>query len=540
MRQFDQIIIGQGIAGSALAWQFHWRGLHVAIIDRCEEVTASKIASGLISPITGKRNAVSWRFAAFWEAAEPFYRRVEETTQERLLRQQPMLKVLTESSALDSPSLVPFKQGTEQLAEPLNANLDAAILSPAAKLDVPAYLLATRDYFARRGCFFEADVDPAEDVALVKDGVELTPLQLSAKQFVFCQGIAAHVNPWLDQVTFEPAKGEILTIDCPSLAEDRVVHGDVWLAPAKDHRFQVGATYEHAFENDQPSKAGREELLQKLSELLPNNSAAHEACPYEIVDHQAAVRPVVRGRQPLIGIDRTEPRIAHMNGLGSKGALQSPLLAKQLVRQILDGANIDHDFWLYRTTEEKSPKKLTVLAHELVAEAIAPGDFVVDATAGNGYDTLFLANQVGPTGRVMGIDLQPTAIERTAGRIATAGVTNVSLHVDSHDRLSQLVPTEFQGQVAAVMFNLGYLPRGDKTVITATESTIEAVFQSLEMLKSGGVVSIMAYTGHDGGLSETLAVQELIESLSKDQFRCFSPTPNKTDGAPRLFLITKQ
>ena len=109
MQEFDYIIIGQGIAGSTLAWQLRWRDKRVAIVDRNEGGTASKIASGLISPITGQRNAVSWRFEDFWPVAKSFYERVETETQKRVLRCEPMLKLISNDSKFDNPQLSKFR-----------------------------------------------------------------------------------------------------------------------------------------------------------------------------------------------------------------------------------------------------------------------------------------------------------------------------------------------------------------------------------------------------------------------------------------------
>lgn len=153
---------------------------------------------------------------------------------------------------------------------------------------------------------------------------------------------------------------------------------------------------------------------------------------------------------------------------------------------------------------------LTRKAHELIASVVGPGDVVVDATTGNGHDTLFLAGCVGPEGKVIGFDVQQKALDETRFRLLSEGVgdSNVALHCESHDQLAKHVVRE---RIAAVVFNLGYLPGADKELITQAETTLDALSQSVTCLRKGGLLSVMCYPGHAGGDSEALAVQQWMD-----------------------------
>ncbi|MFS0574806.1 class I SAM-dependent methyltransferase [Sporosarcina sp. 179-K 3D1 HS] len=148
-------------------------------------------------------------------------------------------------------------------------------------------------------------------------------------------------------------------------------------------------------------------------------------------------------------------------------------------------------------------------AKRLLAETILPGETVVDATAGNGNDTLFLAEQVGEEGHVFAFDIQQAALDATKKRLS--GLNNrVSLILDSHANVSEYV----EGPVGGAIFNLGYLPYSeDLSVITKPKTTIEAIHQLLGMLKKGGIIAVSVYEGHEGGKEERDALLAYVKTL---------------------------
>lgn len=155
---------------------------------------------------------------------------------------------------------------------------------------------------------------------------------------------------------------------------------------------------------------------------------------------------------------------------------------------------------------------LTRLAHQLLAAHIEAGDSVVDATAGNGHDTLFLACQVGPAGQVHAFDIQQQALDNTRARLQQAGCpTPVYLHHASHAQMQTWIPAELHGRIAAITFNLGYLPGSDHATVTRRDTTLAALAQSLDLLRPGGLLSVLAYRGHPGGQEEALGVETWLE-----------------------------
>ena len=147
----------------------------------------------------------------------------------------------------------------------------------------------------------------------------------------------------------------------------------------------------------------------------------------------------------------------------------------------------------------------------LLSEHVKPGDTVIDATAGNGHDTLLLAKLVGPTGSVISIDSHPQAIESTRQRLdSEGGFPQVSLHSICHSELDRLAAPE---SVSAIIFNLGYLPGAGRDSATSPEKTVPALIAARSLLKPGGMLAAVCYTGHSGGKEEATAVESFFENL---------------------------
>lgn len=178
------------------------------------------------------------------------------------------------------------------------------------------------------------------------------------------------------------------------------------------------------------------------------------------------------------------------------------------------------------------------LAADVMQQVIRPGDHVIDATMGNGHDTQFLAELVGPDGLVDAFDIQPDAVRSTEARLRDAGLlARCRLHCAGHEHLAELVDTP----VRAVMFNLGWLPGGDKQVTTLWPTTETAIRAALGLLQPGGTLTVCAYPGHAEGAKERDRLAEMFASLRPQEFNALHQRfLNAGDGAPECFVIQKQ
>ena len=173
--------------------------------------------------------------------------------------------------------------------------------------------------------------------------------------------------------------------------------------------------------------------------------------------------------------------------------------------------------------------RLTDVAHDAVRSVLRPGDLAVDATAGNGHDTVFLA-----TGRVIAFDIQPAAISVTRERLRSAGCERqVELVEACHSMLGDVLADDIE--LHAAMFNLGYLPGSDKRAITSTATTLSAVAACLARLSRRGIVSVMAYRGHPGGEEEAASIARLMDDLDATRFSV--ERFEATGTGPLLWLV---
>ncbi|MDG0808311.1 tRNA (mnm(5)s(2)U34)-methyltransferase [Cohnella rhizosphaerae] len=195
------------------------------------------------------------------------------------------------------------------------------------------------------------------------------------------------------------------------------------------------------------------------------------------------------------------------------------------------------------------------MAQRLAAERIAPGATVVDATAGGGVDTLFLARTVGPGGRVYAFDVQEAALARTKKRLleaaeadggAALALGEVTLLHAGHEEMAAHVPAEAHGRVGAVMFNLGYLPRGADAsavagpIITKPDTTLTALDAAIRLLAPGGIATIAVYPGHEGGQDEATAVGAWIDVLPDEAVQALLYRFPKRAGSPYLYALEKK
>lgn len=186
--------------------------------------------------------------------------------------------------------------------------------------------------------------------------------------------------------------------------------------------------------------------------------------------------------------------------------------------------------------------KTTELAMAVTCQYISEGDFVIDATCGNGNDTLVLAGAVGQTGKVLAIDIQETAINNTKKLLAQNNVFVTKCVQDSFENLGHIASVHFAGEeVAAVVFNLGYLPGGDKTLTTVTDASLNAIKQALDVIKVGGIVTVVLYCGHEAGKKEKQAVLEFAKELDSREFHVvYTNMLNQRKDPPEVMWITKK
>ena len=554
------LIVGQGLAGSALAWACHWQGDQVCLMNSPDRHAASQVAAGLVMPVSGRKFTTAEAFQQRLQQARQFYGRVSQEVKTEPLFSE--MKVLRRFQG-DAERLFFLRERYESVRDLVQLQVAAdgceiGFVMPVWKLNVASYLEKTRQYFQKRGQFLAAELEIGTDVVPGTDAVSLPRLGMSVDRLYLCLGAAGgeQANVWYPGVPDHPLRGEILEILSIPTAEAAVGAGD-WAGVVDDHwlvplegctgRFLVGATYDRERVQlrqgdwDGTTAAGRAELEQSAERLL--RAGALGSGVAAVTGQRAGIRAGTRRRQVIAEHHEVYKRIGILNGLGSHGTLAAPAAAMSLLQRFeadlqclkQKGAGMQGETAVRRRSD------LTEKAQTIVRRAVVAGDRLLDATAGNGQDTLFLARTFGPQ-RVLAVDLQQQAIEKTGVLLAQHGIAGVGLvcgdHAQELERLVEQSVDAGMGDFGAVMFNLGYLPGGDHTLVTRADTTIRALTAARSLLRAGGVLTVLCYRGHDGGMEEYAAVYE----DSRQQQQCVvdvieTGTGNST--APVLFVYRK-
>jgi glycine oxidase len=334
---WDVIVVGQGLAGTTLAWHLILAGQRVLIVDREDAITSSKIAAGLITPITGMRLALSWRGDEFLNVARTFYRLIEARTGQTFFHERTAVRLFKSEAEREQWArrlLQPGVQDCLERPQPPTV-LDADIADSrgggfqmrAAQLDVAAYLDASRQAVP----YAPMTLDWARDVSIGDDGIGVQDQR--ARTVIACEGFAATRNPYFSWVPFQAAKGDILTVRFQRPLPPQCLHRGIWVAPTREPDvFRVGSTYDRVTLDQIPNRLARHELERELAAFL--------RIPFTVLDHQAAVRPIIQESKALIGLHPAHARLGFFNGLGSKGSLHAPWFAQCLTAFLVHGTPI--------------------------------------------------------------------------------------------------------------------------------------------------------------------------------------------------------
>lgn len=306
-------IVGQGLAGTCLAWELWKRGEDFTVLDRGAG-GSSRVAAGMVNPITGKNFEPSWRIAEFQPDALEFYAEVESRIGRKVWHPFPVLRLAGSEkewrkivSKLDAPDAMPWVVG--EVAAPVGW-VGAVEVRGGGRLDTRAFMDGSRDFFAKLGCHRIGDVSADQ----------------TGPGTIRCDGAAGLMSG-----RYGPhrcAKGEILTIRADGWDGTRIrIGAGGWLVPLGDGVFKVGSTYEWEELDERPTDEGRARVVEIAGRLGGGD--------FDVIGHEAGVRPILRRSQPLIGPLADGGWM--FNALGSKGSLYAPGMAARLAKWMLDG-----------------------------------------------------------------------------------------------------------------------------------------------------------------------------------------------------------
>ena len=345
-RHFNILIIGQGLAGSLLAWKMIQQGLSVLVIDNHHHHSASKVAAGIINPITGHRSNLSNDFVQYMSVAKTSYRQLQKTFDQPFLfntQQQRLLKnqgqqhyYLKRLEQTDYADFVTALKTTENSSHPFKASeFGVANIKETFRVDVKALLNVIKAWLIAQNSYVQEKIDYADIVS--KDeyvNIENNAFACTAENIIFCEGYQAINNPWFKQLPFKLAKGEILTLQVAK-PQTAMLNWGHWLLPLlpKTTTAFLGANYAW---ND-TSETCNADVAQDLLDSLEKNT--HISA--KVIAHQSGIRPSTINRKPLIGVHPDHSRLFCFNGFGSKGCLLIPYYAEQFTQHFSKGVALE-------------------------------------------------------------------------------------------------------------------------------------------------------------------------------------------------------
>jgi len=331
----DVIIVGQGLAGTALAWTLLEREISVLIADAGLD-GASRVAAGLVTPVTGQALRARPTFPEEIAVAAAHYKSVESAVGQTLWHARPSLRIAQNAAQAQrlAQRLLEPSSGLSSISAPPPPGLRdveaCGLMTHAARLDVAAYVTLSAEEFRRRVLLRAARADPA-DVTIKADG-HVEAAGLRGRHRVWGRGFQDYDHPWRPAGALSPAKGEIIDIAIRGWQEPRTVHsGGHWLLPRDAAgSCSFGATYDHADLDPRPTTAARQRLKEQLAGLIH--------LPFDVTGQRAGIRPIGARRQPVTGPHPVHKQILTLNGLGSKGVLWAPAEAAKLCAMIMNAA----------------------------------------------------------------------------------------------------------------------------------------------------------------------------------------------------------
>jgi len=351
------IIVGFGLAGFHYALELHKHKKDFLIISN-EREGASKNAGGVFNPTVLKRYTMSWRGEEFFDQAISTYSLFEEKYNTNVFQKIPINYYFNQLSDHNNWTVAANRVGLNRFLSPLinfdankglNANFGYAKLQHVGKLDISKTLEEFKKTLDSNS-FSQKKFDYSE-LKFLNKNVEYKGVK--AKYVIFCEGFKLSKNPWFSYLPLEGSKGEFLHIRSKVLSQKLIIKAGLFIVPIEKDLFWVGANFDRKDKTSKPTKSGKDWILKKLKNLLD--------CPFEIVDHKAAIRPTVKDRRPLLGVHPKEKNLYIFNGLGSRGVLMGPSLAKWMYKFVVEKKKLYPELAIDRfETYFSNPKNIDV------------------------------------------------------------------------------------------------------------------------------------------------------------------------------------
>lgn len=347
----DVLIVGQGLAGSLLAWELMRQQMRVIVIDTGSE-NASKVAAGLLNPVTGQRLVKSTDIEYLLPAALDCYQLCAREFKQDFFVPMPMLRILKNAreqqsaqQRLQQAEYQAFLRECHDVPSALIAGFAVLQQQQTGYLKTRTLLKKLQDFFVAHESYRQTRLD-YQDISLQPN---LNWLDIKPQHIVFCEGHHGRQNPWFGGLPFQPAKGEILSCQTDTNCPNLILNFGYWLIPHGTNHFRIGATFQPGQTDTTPTEQAKQSLLQALLAVYPGLESI------EVLAHQVGIRPTTLDKQPFVGSHPRQTNLHIFNGFGAKGSLSIPWYARQFVTALKQQSNTPSNGHVQRYYETHFP-----------------------------------------------------------------------------------------------------------------------------------------------------------------------------------------
>jgi len=336
--QIDILIVGQGICGTMLSWFLNKAGKSFLVIDDNNANTPSKVAAGIINPVTGRRFVYSWMIDTVMPFAAETYNEIGIFFNQKLIEQKDIIDFFPSPQMLHAFTTRLTENDTFLRSYPdqnhfnqfFNYEFGCGKISPAYTADVSGLISNWRHYLSEKKLLAEEYFDH-DLLSIEKDSISYQ--NITASKIIFCDGMNSANVPLFSALPFSPSKGEMLIIESEDLSNEHIFKKGLMMAPLfQENLFWVGSSYQWEYQHANPTNEFYEQTKTLLNQWLK--------MPYKIMDHKAALRPSTLERRPFVGFHPQYNSIGILNGMGTKGTSLAPFFANQIAQNILFDAPI--------------------------------------------------------------------------------------------------------------------------------------------------------------------------------------------------------
>ncbi|MGV9003229.1 NAD(P)/FAD-dependent oxidoreductase [Flavobacterium sp.] len=327
----DYIIVGSGLAGIAFS-ETLLKNQRSFVVFNDDSQNSSRIAGGLYNPVILKRFSEVWNAKEQLEIAAVFYAAVQEKLSVQVDFKVPIYRKFFSIeeqnnwfAASDKLNLAPFLSTTiiKKRFNAIDAPFGYGEVLQTGYVDTVSLLNSYHQYLSKNSFLLQEPFDYSK--IQFRDN-NLQYRNLKAKHIVFAEGFGMHSNPFFNYLPLDGTKGELFIIKAPKLDIDVIINTSVFILPLGNDLFKVGATYNWKDKTDLPTVEGKQELMQRIKEII--------TCDFEIIEHNAGIRPTVKDRRPLLGTHPKHNNMHILNGLGTRGVMLAPAMAAELYNHI--------------------------------------------------------------------------------------------------------------------------------------------------------------------------------------------------------------